>query len=144
MDNKLYYKGFTATIEFDFNQLCIEGTIQRLNIEFTVTDCKQVELTFHKVVDNYLEQHKNDTTNFEWFKNLSIEDYAKTRIHKNWIAPFDFWYGDFSGKNCSRDEALQKEIEWLKQPHMIEDENMVFRHYSSDEFVCGCSDSGIK
>ena len=50
-------------------------------------------------------------TVFNWLKSLSIEDYAKTRIRASLISK---WVGDFHGFAGTMEEAIERELEFLK------------------------------
>lgn len=51
-------------------------------------------------------------TNFEKFKAMSIEEFAKTRIQ--WDGEFDVFTNDLTDYNaCEEDKAIRDEIEWL-------------------------------
>ena len=58
---------------------------------------------------------KRPMTNYEYLQSISIEEYAEKRIDQNIYEEESYWMGDFRGVATSYEEALEKEIEWLKE-----------------------------
>lgn len=50
-------------------------------------------------------------TNYEYLKNASIEQIASYRVFRG----MNCWYGDFKGCAGDYEEAIEREISWLKE-----------------------------
>jgi len=57
MNNLLHYKGYSAKPEFSSDDAVFYGKILGISdlVNFQSENSKEIELEFHKAVDNYLE-----------------------------------------------------------------------------------------
>lgn len=66
-------------------------------------------------------------TNKKALFRLSDEEFAASRIHSvfdYWNEQITAWEGDFEGTATTREEAIQKEIEWLNAPAPVKYDNI--------------------
>jgi predicted HicB family RNase H-like nuclease len=57
MNNKFTYKGYSAKVEYDYDSLCLHGSIEGIDdlIVFSSKDARGIKKEFEKSVDEYLE-----------------------------------------------------------------------------------------
>ncbi len=57
MGNIMEYKGYHTKVEFDADSLSLRGVIEGINdyVDFEAANISDVEIEFHKAVDDYLE-----------------------------------------------------------------------------------------
>ena len=86
-NNMFSYKGHYATVEFDVGKMTLRGTIHGLKdrVVFESKDADDIEATFHKALDEYLDKCKEAGKNPDKEYKGSLNIRIPPELHKKMI-----------------------------------------------------------
>ena len=86
-NNMFSYKGYYATVEFDVEKMTLRGTIHGLKdrVTFESKDASDIEVAFHKALDEYLDKCKEAGKDPEKKYKGSLNIRITPELHKKMI-----------------------------------------------------------